>query len=619
VDAASSSALVEAIAALGECAVLAPDFTILFEPGDLLVCAAAVLVSSVIEQRRDAGGKAHLILDTNINHFPNVLHYGNTPRVIFPSSGGAQSVSLSGNSCLGGDHIAELRCSDGPLPQRVVFDERGSYEYTQYNFFNGRFRPNVCLWDEASELIRCKVDGVPDLLAYWREEVAPFPEKYQSFHHFEAIARIERGLHYDHPDLRRVSSFELDPVDFAPPAALLQAFSAGFAKYGSAYGRSLGLPAAREAEAAFENRLVGRGEPYSPARVACTLGATNAIWLALEALLGGGLRRLLIPCPSYYQFAAVAAARGIAWSPIHRPLDPERMRGQLAIDAQELMPSVELIAEAIDRSVDVGAVALVTPGLPLGHGYSTEAVRFLAEKARAECWTLIVDETLRWLDYDGAGLDWSWLEASHPVVRVASVSKTFGLPGLRIGTLAVTHAGTRRPDTGEDIFERMAALADAAYSAPPAAHTPVLAAGLDLLTRFREGDRAGADVRSYADNLARLKERAAHGARILSEWRIPHVLPRAGASLVACLPKLTRCREQAEGFFRALVREQRLFLETGGHFSQNPAWPCTLARLGLGRESAVFEPDLVDFCRFYAAFSADTTARTLSERGSHAG
>jgi hypothetical protein len=148
----------------------------------------------------------------------------------------------------------------------------------------------------------------------------------------------------------------------------------------------------------------------------------------------------------------------------------------------------------------------------------------------------------------------------------------------------------------------------------------VLAAGLDLLTRFREGERAAADVRCYADNLARLKQRAAEGARILSEWRIPYVLPRAGASLVACLPKLTRCRDQAEGFFRALVREKRLFLETGGHFSQNPAWPCTLARLGLGRASAVFEADLVDFCRFYTAFTPpDTASRTPSERGPHAG
>lgn len=615
VDASSCASLVDAIAALVDKVAVSTAFSVLFEPGDLLVCAAAVLVSRVIEERHDPAGNAHLVLDTNINHFPNVLHYGNTPSVVFPLNTGSRKATLSGSSCLGGDHIAELRYDAGPLPERVIFGDRGSYEYTQYNFFNGRFRPNVLLFDQGGELVRQKSDSTADLLAYWREDVAPFPENYQSFHHFESIARVERGMHYDHPDLRRVSSFELDPTDFPAPPGLLDALTNGLVKYGHSYGRSLGLPAAREEVAVFENRLVGSGEPYSPARVACTLGATNAIWLALEAILGGGLRRLLIPCPTYYQFATVAAARGIPWSPIHRPASPTWLGGRLTLDGAELAPSLEAVIEAIDGCVDIGAVALVTPGLPIGNHYDAKAVRCLADKARAERWTLIVDETLRWLDYDGPGLDWSWLEASHPVVRIASISKTFGLPGLRIGTLSATAAATRRPDTGDDIFGRMAALADAAYSAPPAAHVPVLSAGLEILSRFRDGDRSHADVRHYAENLARLKSRAARGAAILSAWLIPHVPPHAGASLVACLPKLSRCRDDAEGFFRALIREQGLFLETGGHFSQNPAWPFTLARLGLGRESAAFEADLLDFCRFYHAYVAPrAVARAASER-----
>jgi hypothetical protein len=149
----------------------------------------------------------------------------------------------------------------------------------------------------------------------------------------------------------------------------------------------------------------------------------------------------------------------------------------------------------------------------------------------------------------------------------------------------------------------MAALADAAYSAPPAAHAPVLSAGLAILDHFRRGDHGVEDVLRYRDNLARLEARATWASRLLTEQGIPHVAPSAGASLAACLVKVPRCREQAERLVRALIREHGIFLETGGHFIQNPSWPFTLARLGLARRREAFEQDLIEFCRFYREYA----------------
>jgi diaminopimelate decarboxylase/aspartate/methionine/tyrosine aminotransferase len=609
VDVDSRASLLDALARLRDrhAKLLAPDFRVVFEPGDFLVCAAAIMLSRVVEARTDGAGREHLLLDTNINHFPNVLHYGNTPRVLVPAAqaDAARTVQLSGNSCLGGDHIASVALREHELPREVVFDERGSYEYTQYNFFNGRLRPSVWLLDLADELIPCKIDRLDDLIEYWREQVPVFPEPYQSFHHFESIARAERGLHLYHPNMRMVSSFEFDPREFPAPLGLREALLDGFDRGAPIYGRSLGIEPIRERIAEFENQSIGKPGFYDREAVACTLGATNAIWLTLEATLAGGLRRLLIPCPTYYQFASTCSKRGIPWTAVHQreacQLQPED--AGKPIDARRLVPSLADMLAAIDAAPDIGALALVNPGLPLGNYYDDADVHALADRARELGFVLILDETLAGIAHNRVGTDLTWLEPTHPVIRIASISKTFGLPGLRLGYLTVSPAATRRFDNGEDVLERMAVAADTAYSAPPAALEPVLRVGLDIQTRWRALEREHPDPSRYASNLARLRARAERGAALLAAAKIPHVLPEAGASLSACLTKLPDCRRDAEPFFRAVLHQHDMFLETGGHFSQNPRWNFTLARLGLARADADFELDLERVCRSYSNFS----------------
>ena len=587
--------------------LLAPGFHIVFEPGDFIVAAAGVMVSKVVERRVDGSGRRHLLLDTNINHFPNVLHYGNTPRVIgqrVVAEDDPQGVCLSGNSCLGGDHIARID-ADGLDAETVVFDERGSYEYTQYNFFNGRLRPSVFFQTAAGALVPFKVDTVDDLVGYWREQVDPFPQTWQSFHHFENIARETRGMHLYHPDLRMVSSFEFDHGPFGPPAGLAASLAGGFGRSGI-YGRSLGTDDVRAHIARYENTVVG-SNVYAPERVAMTLGATNGIWLTMESMLAGGLRRLLIPCPTYYQFAATCARRQIPWTAVHqrtpRRLGPDD-RGR-SVDPASILPGLDDLMQAIDEAPDIGAIVLLSPDLPLGFHQPAATVKAVADRARDEGFLLIVDETLGGLTYAHDDLlDWRWLEPSHPVVRIASISKTFGVPGARLGYLALTEAASRRPDNGADVLALMADCADAAYSAPPALMGPMLKKSLDVLAGWRAGRDDDPDVAAYARNLAGLSANARAGARLLSAAGVPYVMPQAGASLSACLTKLADCRVDAEPFFRRALAEQDLFVETGGHFSQNPAWNFTLARLGLGRADADFEGDLKRLLATYRTFPA---------------
>jgi diaminopimelate decarboxylase len=603
-DATSTSALSEAISRFIDrhTQALAPDFQVLLEPGHLLVKAAAVLVSQVLEERRDLAGNEHLILDTNINHFPKLLHYGRTPTVLIPQEGGTRRVTLAGNSCLGGDHIAQVDLEEHAHPEFVVFDDRGSYEYAKYNFFNGRFRPSVYLYDENSLMHRCKTDDDTDLIAYWREEARAFPEPYQSIHHFEDIVRTERGLSLSPPEHRMMSSCEFDPRAVPSPPGLLKAFQAGFSHSASINGRSLGPTEVREQIAAFENRRVGRGAVYTAERVAWTLDTANAIWLTLETILGGGLRRLLCPCPTHHPFLATASQRNIPWDAVHQAKSAQ-LTAHGPVDVWQLLPSANEIIDAVDRTPDIGALVLVSPGVPHGCGYSMEDIRRLTDKAQKDGWILIVDETLAGLALvEPKETDWNWLMPEHPVVRIASISTTFGLRGLRLGYLCATSAASRRPDSDEKIFERMATLADTTYSAPPVALAPILLSGLDILEKWRSGLHSDPDVMQHEENLARLRGNAKWVSGTLNDWGIPHIMPHAGDSVSACLRKLPSCRDDTEPFFRGLLRQHGLVLEMGGQYNQNPDWNFTLARVGIARSREALEADLLQLCRFYDTY-----------------
>lgn len=581
---------------------LSEDFTILFEPGDFLVCSSALLFAGAVEQRQSPNGEDHVMLDTNISHFPNILHYGNTPETLLHSAErGNRQVTLSGNSCLGGDRISKVELAEGVSPRSLVFSERGSYEYSQLNFFNGRYRPDVYCHGLDGTLRLVKRDDADDLNQFWREEVADYPEPYQSFHFFENLAHEEKGLGLYHPDCRFISSFELDYSAFAPPANLQAALVEGFARRSNTYGRSLGHDDVRDGIADYEALNLGQMGFYEREQVAFTLGATNAIWLTVRNLFHRSLRSLLIVCPSYYQFAFTASRHGIPWHHIHA----ENPTGPLIspVSADQLLPSLQAIHAALDAAPDVGALVIANPGLPYGKFCSPDDLRALAERARDEDWTLIVDETLAELRFaDPLPDSWSWLDHSHPVIRIKSVSKSFGISGVRLGYLCVTNAARRTPHG--DLLHLMADMADMTFSAPPAVLGPVMLAGLDVLNRRARGEVSDPDVSVLVGNLSKLQRRAQIAFEILDGAGIPCVLPDAGTSLMALLPLLPDCRTDSEPFFRQLVREQSMFIELGGLFNQNPEWSFTGARFGLGRADADFEKDLYHFVDFYRRYGS---------------
>ena len=76
--------------------------TVLIEPGASLIRSAGYLVSSVVDLfTRD--GKLIAVLDTTVNHVPEVLEFGDELEIIGVDEASGSKYILAGSTCLAGD------------------------------------------------------------------------------------------------------------------------------------------------------------------------------------------------------------------------------------------------------------------------------------------------------------------------------------------------------------------------------------------------------------------------------------------------------------------------------------------------------------------------------------
>ena len=116
---------------------------VLVEPGAGLVRAAGYLVSSVIDMI-DRYGTQVAVLDTSVNHLPEVLEFGYQPEVQGSAPDGGYEYLLAGGSCLAGDVFGRYRFHT-PLAigSTVTFTEVGAYAQAKSHRFNGINLPSV--------------------------------------------------------------------------------------------------------------------------------------------------------------------------------------------------------------------------------------------------------------------------------------------------------------------------------------------------------------------------------------------------------------------------------------------------------------------------------------------
>lgn len=225
---------------------------------------------------------------------------------------------------------------------------------------------------------------------------------------------------------------------FPTPPHILAAGQATLARDETGYTPNAGIMALRTA---FADQVAARnGLDIGPGRAFVTAGAQQGLHLALSMLLDAG-DEVLIPNPGYPTFAMTA--RLIHARPVEYPLYPE-------LDFQPRIEDIEALVTDRTR-----VLLLNSPSNPLGAVFSAGLTRRLVDLARRRDLWILSDECyeaftydvphISPLRYDGlpaddGGTRGGAVDGGERVIVSVTLSKTYGLTGLRIGAL-ITPAG----------------------------------------------------------------------------------------------------------------------------------------------------------------------------------
>ena len=118
---------------------------IIVEPGFDLINSSGYLVSSVVDLFK-RHGKDIAVLDTSVNHLPEVFEYQCSPEILEQKGKKKHSYILAGATCLAGDLFGEYKLSN-PLKigDNVIFKNVGAYSVVKLHGFNGIEIPQVLI------------------------------------------------------------------------------------------------------------------------------------------------------------------------------------------------------------------------------------------------------------------------------------------------------------------------------------------------------------------------------------------------------------------------------------------------------------------------------------------
>ena len=141
---------------------------VFIEPGAALVREAGFIVSSVVDVF-DSDGKTVAVLDTTVNHMPEIFEYSFEPDVAHHSDGAPHAYILAGASCLAGDVFGEYSF-DEPLAVggRVVFENAGAYTLSKAHMFNGIDLPAIYAMHPSGEIELKQEFGYSSFAERWK-------------------------------------------------------------------------------------------------------------------------------------------------------------------------------------------------------------------------------------------------------------------------------------------------------------------------------------------------------------------------------------------------------------------------------------------------------------------
>jgi carboxynorspermidine decarboxylase len=145
------------------------ELDVFIEPGEAIVGGSGYIVSSVVDLFC-SDGKTLAILDTSVNHMPQIYEYQYRPDVSNSTPSGKYSYILAGATCLAGDIFGEYDF-DTPLEigSKLIFEFMGAYTLVKAHMFNGLSLPSIYAKNDKNELLLKKQYSYKDFISRWEE------------------------------------------------------------------------------------------------------------------------------------------------------------------------------------------------------------------------------------------------------------------------------------------------------------------------------------------------------------------------------------------------------------------------------------------------------------------
>ena len=303
------------------------------------------------------------------------------------------------------------------------------------------------------------------------------------------------------------------------------------------YTESKGGPSLRKEIALLYDRI-------DPDQVLVHTGAEEAIFIFMNVALGKG-DHVIVHWPCYQSLGDVAKSIGCD---VTRWETREENRWELDID---------FLKDHIRKNTK--AVVINCPHNPTGYimpeDYSHEVSRLSQEHG----FIIFSDEVYRFLEYDERDRLPSLCDVNDRAVSLGVMSKTFGLPGLRIGWIATKNKA---------IYNRMACFKD--YTTICNSAPGEFLSSLSLKYKEQLLNRNRGIIAGNLELLNRFFEKH----RDIFNWQMPKAGPIAFPSL--------KGQESAEEFCENLVREAGVLLIPGTLYG--PAYMKNF-RIGFGRKN----------------------------------
>jgi aspartate aminotransferase len=257
---------------------------------------------------------------------------------------------------------------------------------------------------------------------------------------------------------RDVISFSIGIPNFLPDAHVYEAAADALKKDTGAYGSNRGTDALLDA---FLKHLGEAGfDGYERRHVASGIGAKHVLFNLMYAILNEG-DEVLIPTPYWTSYVDIAEILNC----------PYRLL-QCGADQNYKLKPEQLAAAITDKS---RVLLFNNPNNPTGMVYSPAEIKALAAELvkHPNLW-ILSDDIYNRMIFDG--LQYSHLVMAEPslrsrVVLIDSISKTYGMPGWRVGMVAgppeIAQAMvTLNSNHITNLPEVVTAAAVAAYSGP---------------------------------------------------------------------------------------------------------------------------------------------------------